>query len=196
MSKETKWSIDQTHSGITFKVRHLMIAHIKGSFKTFDASIYTNHKDFLSSKVDFWIDPASIDTGDETRDTHLRSAEFFDVANHKQITFVSTTLTALNEEGKLEIWGDLTIKGITKRVKLEAQYGGIAIDPWGKEKAGFSITLDLIRTDWGLIWNKQLDAGGFMLGEDIAITCDLELVNTSKEEQTMNLEPTQHSSSN
>lgn len=102
--KETKWSIDQSHSEITFKVRHLMIAHAKGSFKVFDASIYTNAKDFTTAEIDLWIDTSSIITGDEKRDVHLKSADFFDAEKHKQITFTSSTIGKADKDGVHEIW--------------------------------------------------------------------------------------------
>src|ERR1039457_6171407 len=125
MKNETKWSMDLAHSEVSFKVRHLMISNVKGTFKIFDASIYTNAKDFTTADIDLWIDAASISTGDVKRDEHLMSADFFDVKNHKQITFTSSTIGKADASGNHELWGELTMKGVTKNVKLNAQFGGI-----------------------------------------------------------------------
>jgi polyisoprenoid-binding protein YceI len=188
MTKDVKWSIDQAHSEITFKVKHLMIAHSNGTFKTFDANIYTANKDFETAEIDLWIDPTSIITGDAKRDTHLKGSDFFDVENHKQITFKSSTI-GKNAKGDHELWGELTIKGITKPVKLEVQFGGIVKDPYGHEKAGFTITGVIKRSDWGLVWNAPTEAGGLMVSDEVAISCDVELVNVNQKELAMELEP-------
>src|SRR5579871_925177 len=187
MTNETKWSIDQAHSEIGFKIKHLMIAHVKGSFKIFDASIYTFDKDFTTAQIDLWIDASSISTGDKQRDEHLQSTDFLDVNNHKQITFTSDGMTKAGENGMQELWGELTIKGITKNVKLNVEFGGIVDDPWGKEKAGFIAIGKINRKEWGLNWNKALEAGGIMLGEEVTISCEVELINAGQEALTMEL---------
>jgi len=189
VTTQTKWSIDQAHSEIGFRVKHLMIAHVKGAFKIFDASIYTEDKDFATAEIDLWIDASSITTGDEKRDEHLKSADFFDVQNHKQITFTSSTIEKSDPDGNHELWGELTMRGITKNVKLNAQFGGIIKDPWGNEKAGFTVTGKINRTDWGLIWNAALETGGIMVSEDVMITCEVELINVGQKEGTILLEP-------
>jgi polyisoprenoid-binding protein YceI len=186
---QTKWSIDQAHSEIAFKVRHLMIAYAKGTFKTFDASIYTSGKDFTTVEIDLWIDAASISTSDVKRDEHLRSADFFDVANHKQITFTASTIGKPDKEGNHEVWGELTIKGITKNIKLNAAFGGIATDPWKNEKAGFTVTGKLKRSDYGLIWNAALETGGVMVSDEVSITCEIEVINSGPKDSIMKLEP-------
>ena len=188
MAKETKWSIDQAHSEITFKVKHLMISHTKGSFKTYDASIYTTDKDFTTAEIDLWIDAASITTGDAKRDEHLRSADFFDVEHHKQITFTASTIGKIVHNGTHELWGELTMKGITKLVKLDVQFGGMANDPWGSEKAGFTVTGKINRSDWGLNWNKAIETGGLIVGEEISISCEIELTNVGYKDLVMILE--------
>ena len=188
MSKETKWSIDPSHSEISFKVRHLMIAHVKGSFKSFDASIYTEGTDFTTADIDLWIDAASINTGDSTRDEHLKGPDFFDVANHKQLNFTSSTIGKPDKDGNHELWGELTIKGITKNVKLMVQFGGLVKDPWANEKAGFTLTGTINRTDWGLIWNSTLEAGGIMVSEEVTISCEVELINAGKKDLVMQLD--------
>ena len=187
VTKKTKWSIDQAHSEIAFKVRHLMIAHVKGEFKTFDASIYTTAKDFTTAEIDLWIDASSITTGNEKRDEHLKSADFFDVKNHKQITFISSTVGKRDTEGNHELWGELTMIGTSKNVKLNVQFGGIIKDPWGNEKAGFTVTGKINRSEWGLVWNAAIETGGFMVSEEVAISCEIELIKTVQKDMTMEL---------
>ena len=188
VTTKTKWSIDQAHSEIDFKVRHLMIAHVKGEFKTFDASIYTTAKDFETAEIDLWIDASSIITGDAKRDEHLKSADFFDVQNHKQITFISSTIGKSDPDGNHGLWGELTMRGISKNVKLNVQFGGIMKDPWGNEKAGFTVTGKINRSDWGLIWNTSIEAGGVMVSEEVTISCEVELTNIGQKDLTMLLE--------
>ena len=185
MTKETKWSIDQDHSEVSFKLRHLMIAHVRGNFKKFEANIQTVKKDFLTADIDLWIDVASIDTGNEKRDEHLLGEEFFDVAHHKQITFMANTIEKAAEGDKHDLWGDLTIKGITKRVMMHIEFGGITNDTWGNEKAGFTISGKINRTDYGLTWNNTLETGGIMVGEEVSILCEIELINTTSKEGVM-----------
>ena len=136
---KTKWALDQSHSEISFKVRHLMIAHVKGTFKTFDASIYTYGDDFKTAEIDLWIDASSIQTNEEKRDEHLKSHDFFDVLNHKQITFTSSTIGPENADGNHELWGKLAMVGITQNVKLDVKFGGMLNDPWVNKRAGFTI---------------------------------------------------------
>ncbi|GGD80186.1 hypothetical protein GCM10011514_50250 [Emticicia aquatilis] len=189
MINQTKWSIDQAHSDITFKVRHLMIAHVKGEFKTFEANIYTSEKDFTTAEIDVWIDAASITTGDVQRDDHLKSVDFLDVINHKQITFTASTIVKAEEKGKHKLWGELTMIGVTKNVVLDVEFGGIVKDPWGNERAGFTITGKINRADWGLVWNTTIEAGGIMVSEEISINCEIELTNIGFKDLTMELQP-------
>lgn len=188
-STKTKWSVDQEHSEIGFDVKHMMIAHVKGVFKKFDASIYTVEKDFTTAEIDLWIDPSSIDTNNESRDEHLSSPDFFDVQKHKQITFVSSTIGEPDHEGNSELWGELTMVGITKNIKLNLQFGGIAHDPWGNEKAGFTVTGKINRNDWGLIWNTPLETGGMLVSEDVSIFCEIELKNLGLKDLTLEMGP-------
>lgn len=177
---KTKWSIDPAHSEIGFKVRHLMITNVKGVFKEFDASIYTTNEDFTTAEVDFWLNPASVDTGDANRDAHLKGADFFDVEHHKQIHFTSDfAVDKVDNDGSYEVWGDLTIKGIKKQVKLSIEFGGVMKDPWGNHKAGMTVNAKINRTDWGLNWNAALEAGGVLVSEEIRISCDIQLVKQS-----------------
>lgn len=180
MSVKTKWIIDPIHSEIGFKVKHLMISNVKGFFKEFEASIYTTGDDFMTAEIDFWMNPASIDTGSPDRDTHLKSADFFDVENHKEITFLSNTYEQVDGDGSYELWGDLSIKGIVKRIKLDVEFGGVVKDPWGNEKAGFTINGKVNRNDWGLNWNSALETGGLLVGNDVLISCELELLKSNE----------------
>ena len=186
---KTKWLVDQAHSEISFKVRHLMISHVKGTFKTFDASIYTTGKDFRTAEVDLWIEVSSINTGDEKRDEHLKSPDFFDVKKFKQITFISSTIEKSDADGNHELWGELTMMGITQNIKLNLQLGGILNDPWGNERAGFTVTGKINRSNWGLTWNSPIESGGLMVSDEIAISCEVELTNIGQNDLTIQLEP-------
>ena len=188
VTTQTKWSVDQAHCEIGFKVRHLMITHVKGTFKTFDASIYTNSNDFTTAEVDLWIDPTSIVTGDAKRDEHLKSKDFFDVENHKQITFTSSTMGKPDPDGNQELWGELTMLGITQNIKLNVQFGGFVKDPWGNEKAGFTVSGKINRSEWGLVWNTTIETGGLMVSDEVDISCEVELINKGQEDMTMKLE--------
>ena len=189
VTTQTRWSVDQAHCEIAFKVKHLMIANVKGVFKTFDASIYTNSNDFTTAEVDLWIDPSSIVTGDIKRDDHLKSADFFDAENYKQITFVSSSVGNADADGNYELWGELTMKGITRNVKLNAFLGGMVNDPFGNEKVGFTVSGKIERKDWGLSWNAPVEKGGILVGEDVMISCEVELTNLGQTDLTMKLDP-------
>jgi polyisoprenoid-binding protein YceI len=177
--QRVKWTIDPVHSEITFKVRHLMIAHVKGAFKTFDASIHTTGNDFITAEIDIWIDASSISTGNADRDAHLTGADFFDAEHHKQITFVCNDIEKADADGNHEVWGNLSMKGVARKIKLNVQYGGIVHDPWGNERTGFSVTGKINRSEWGLTWNKGIEAGGLMVSEEVSIICELELVKAA-----------------
>lgn len=165
-----------------------MISHVSGSFKTFEASIYTTGRDFTTAEVDLWIDAASISTGNTDRDVHLIGADFFDADTHKQITFTSSTIGKADADGNQALWGEMTIKGVTRNQKLNVVFGGIMKDPWGKEKAGFTISGKFNRSDWGLTWNTALDTGGLMVSDEVSILCELELVNVGNKDLKMELE--------
>lgn len=161
------YEIDAAHSEVGFKVKHL-VGRVPGRFKTFSGTIdYTPGKP-ETWKVDAKIDPASIDTSNEKRDGHLKSPDFFDTAKYPEMTFKSTKVTAD------KLTGDLTMHGVTKSVTLDLEVGGVTKDPWGNTKAGFSARGKLNRKDWGIIWNKTLDTGSLMLGEDIDISLEVE----------------------
>jgi polyisoprenoid-binding protein YceI len=177
ITTKTNWIIDQAHSEIGFKVRHLMISNVKGSFKTFNANITTTLKDFTTATIDLWIDVSSISTGDADRDGHLKSGEFFSVENIKQILFKSSSIGQPDKDGDRELTGELTMLGITNTVSLNVEFGGMVKDPWGNEKAGITVTGKINRKDWGLTWNAPLETGGILVSEEVSILCELELTN-------------------
>lgn len=179
MSNQTTWVLDPAHSEISFKVKHLMISNVKGIFKEAIASIHTNGDSFENAHVNAELDTNSIDTTSIDRDKHLKSADFFDAENHPRISFKSTAIKK-GSNGNLMVEGDLTIKGISKAVTLEAEIGGIAKDPWGNEKAGMSIHGKINRKDWGLNWNAALEAGGVLVGETVHISGDLQFTKQVK----------------
>lgn len=172
---KTKWAIDTTHSEILFKVKHLMITNVKGEFRTFNAEVESNGDDFTDAKVKLIIDAASIFTNNEDRDAHLRSADFFDVTNYPQINFTSTSMHKIDPEN-YKLTGILDMHGVSKEVTLDAEFGGINKDPWGNQKAGFSISGAFNRKDWGLNWNAALEAGGVLVSEEVKFSAEVQFV--------------------
>jgi polyisoprenoid-binding protein YceI len=174
----TKWSIDPIHSEILFKVKHLMISTVTGQFHKFDLNIETENNDFNSvKKIDFSADIDSIDTNNEQRNAHLKSADFFNAEQHPKVEFSGTDYEA--EKGRLR--GNLSIGGITKPVTLDVEFGGQAKDPWGGERAGFTVTGKLSRKEFGLTYNAVTEAGGVVVGDEIKITAEVQLVKQAGE---------------
>ena len=169
----TKWVLDPSHSELLFKVKHLMIANVKGEFRKFDATFEGD--DLSKARIDVKIDASSIYTNEENRDAHLKSADFFDVENFKEIHFKSRKINKLDEE-RYQLIGDLSIKGIINEVVLDAEYGGINKDPWGNEKAGFSLNGKISRKDWGLNWNAALETGGVLVSDEVRINGEVQFV--------------------
>ena len=167
------WTIDPTHSAVSFSARHLMAAKVRGSFKTFTGSINIADTPETSS-VAVSIDAASIDTGVEDRDNHLRSPDFLDVENHSELTFVSTAVREAT--GGYEVDGRLTIRGTTQPVTMAMQYFGVIADPWGNEKAIFSASTKINREDFDLTWNAPLEAGGWLVGKQVEIELEVQAV--------------------
>ena len=167
-----KWVLDPSHSELQFKVKHLMITNVTGQFNVISATIETETADFSDVKIEFTADAASINTGSEQRDGHLRSPEFFDTEKFPAITFVSDHYNAAT--GKVE--GQLTIRNITKPVTLDVEFSGTNKDPWGNEKAGFSISGKINRTDWELNWNSALETGGVLVSEEVKIAAEVQFV--------------------
>lgn len=169
----TKWALDLSHSEISFKVKHMMIANVKGSFKEFDIDVTTNGDNFNDAEINFQMKAASVDTGDANRDGHLRSADFFDADNFPLVTFAGTSFKGSGDEYVLT--GDLTIRGVTKTVNLDVEFGGILNDPWGNTKAGFTLNGKISRKEYGLVWNAALESGGVLVGDEVKIICEVEL---------------------
>lgn len=175
MSK-TKWAIDPTHSEIGFKIKHLMITNVNGNFGQFSANVETeSENDFRNASINFEADINSVNTGNEQRDTHLKSAEFFDAEKFPKIKFVSTKTEAAGGS-KYQVHGDLTMRGVTKPISFEADFSGLAKDPWGNNKAGFEISGKINRKDFGLTWNAPLEAGGVMVSDEVKIHGEVQLV--------------------
>jgi polyisoprenoid-binding protein YceI len=173
MGTKTKWVLDPSHSELIFKVKHLMIANVKGEFRKFTATM--EGEDIASSKVLVNVDTTSIFTNEESRDGHLKSADFFDVENHKEMTFVSNSFKKVDDEN-YKLTGTLTIKGVSKEVVFDVEFGGINKDPWGNEKAGFSLNGKINRKDWGLNWNAALETGGVLVSEEVRISGEVQFV--------------------
>jgi polyisoprenoid-binding protein YceI len=174
-TQETKWAIDPSHSKVAFKVKHLMISNVLGNFKEFEGAATTDGDDFSSAQISFSLNASSIDTEMTDRDAHLRSADFFDAENYPKISFSGNGLKDLGDD-MYELTGELTIKDVTKSVTLSVEFGGIMPDPWGNVKAGFSVNGKINRKDFGLNWNAALEAGGVLVGEEVKISADIELV--------------------
>jgi polyisoprenoid-binding protein YceI len=170
-----KWVIDPAHSEIQFKVRHLMISTVTGSFTDYQADVESEEDDLLNSKVVFTARLDSITSNNADRDAHLKSPDFFDAANHPEIKFVKTKVKAIDKDN-FELYGDLTVKGTTKNIKLDVEFGGIVQDPWGNTKAGFTITGKINRKDFGLTWSAVTEAGGLVVGDEVKINCGVELL--------------------
>ena len=153
-----------------------LYANVSGSFNLFSADAETEGEDFTKATVEFSTDTASVSTNNEQRDEHLKSADFFDAANFPKITFKATKYENIDNDGSYEMTGDLTIKGITKPVKLSVEFGGVVKDPWGNTKAGFTINGKINRKDFGLNWNAVLETGGVMVSEEVRISSEIQLI--------------------
>jgi polyisoprenoid-binding protein YceI len=171
-----RFESDPTHSSVAFWIRHMVVAKVRGHFNKFDVVIDLDEKDVSRSTVDVKIDTASIDTGVEQRDNHLRSPDFFDVAKYPELRFTSKRVEDLGG-GQLRVVGDLTMHGITKEVALEVENAGRAKDPWGGSRAGFSARATLDRKDFGLGWNAVLEAGGVLVGDKVSIEIEVEALH-------------------
>jgi polyisoprenoid-binding protein YceI len=172
---QTNWLIDQTQSHIEFKISPLIFAAVKGTFSKFGATIYTDAKDFKTAKINFWMDADSLSTGDTERDDHIKSGDFFNTKTHKQITFISSGIKKTDLANNYELRGELTIKGLSEKVTLNAQFNGILKDGSEIEHAQFIISGKINRIDWGLTWNESTKTGGLMESADVDISCIIEL---------------------
>ena len=169
----TKWVIDPSHSEIEFKVRHLMISNVTGSFKSFEGEVETDGDDFSNAKISFSAKVDSITTGNEQRDGHLKTGDFFELEKYPEVLFTAKGLKKKSDD-EYEIEGDLTIRGVTKKVKLSVEAGGIVKDPWGQTKAGFSVKGKINRKDFGLNWGAVTEAGGVVVSDEVRLSAELE----------------------
>jgi len=171
----TKWIIDPTHSEIHFKVRHLMVSWVTGSFKHFNAVFETEGDDITTAKVHFTAEVNSISTNNDQRDAHLRTGDFFDAENHPQVVFEGHKLEQIDSD-LYKLYGTLTMRGVSKKIALNVEFGGIAQDPWGNTRTGFSITGKINRKDYGVNFSMVSETGGVLLGEDVSINANVEFI--------------------
>jgi polyisoprenoid-binding protein YceI len=171
----TLWKIDTAHSEVQFKVKHLMITTVTGYFKTFDLEVETESDDFTTaSRVEFTADINSIDTNNQQRDTHLKSADFFDAENHGELRFQGKRYEQSGDSARLH--GDLTIRGTTRPVTVNVDFAGIVVDPYGQTKAGFTVEGKVSRKEFGLTWNAVTEAGQVVVSDEIRVHCEIQLV--------------------
>jgi polyisoprenoid-binding protein YceI len=169
------WNLDPTHSEVQFKVKHLVISTVTGSFNQFESHLSKENENWENANVNFSVDVNSIDTNNVDRDGHLKSADFFDVANHPNMTFISTEFK-MTSENIYNVTGNLTIKGVTQEVTLIATFGGEMVDPYGNHKAGFEVTGEISRESFGLTWNAVTEAGGVVVGNNVKLTFNVQYV--------------------
>ena len=170
----TAWKVDTAHSTIGFAVKHMMFTTVKGRFTDVSGAIEIDDDNPSGGRAEITVPAASIDTGDAKRDAHLRSADFFDVEKFPSLTFRSTRIEGTAQ--RFTLWGDLTIHGVTRPIALDVAFEGRGKDPWGGERAGYSASATLNRRDFGLLWNAALETGGLLVGDEVKITLDLQLV--------------------
>ena len=171
----TKWVLDPTHSELGFKIKHLMISSVSGSLKSFQAEVETDGEDFSTAQISLSADMASISTNNDLRDAHLRNSDFFEVEKYPELKFTSTRLEKTDSD-TFTLFGNLTIKGVTRPVKLNVEFNGVTKDPWGGERAGFVVTGKINRSEWGVNFNSVLETGGVALSEEVRIFSELQLV--------------------
>ena len=175
VTDRTTWTIDPTHSSVEFSVRHLMISTVKGRFADVQGTVVLDEANPAASSADITIQVASIDTREPQRDAHLKSADFFDVEQYPTLTFRSTGVRNQTKDG-LTLLGDLSLHGVTREVALDVTREGRVRDPWGNERAGYSATTKIKRSDFGLTWNQLLETGGLAVSDDVKISLDVQLV--------------------
>jgi polyisoprenoid-binding protein YceI len=177
---KTKWLLDPMHSELQFKIKHLMISNVSGAFKNFHAEVETEEEDFSTAEINLVAEMDSISTNNEQRDAHLRTSDFFEVEKYPELKFKSTKIEKTGSD-IFALHGELTLKGVTKPAKLNVEFNGTTKDPWGVERAGFVVTGKINRADWGVSFNKALETGGVMLGDEIKINSEIELVKQEVE---------------
>ena len=175
---QTEWAFDKSHSKVGFSVTHLLIAEVEGTFKNFEGKVVTNNDSFENAGITLKADINSIYTDNEKRDNHLKSDDFFNADKYPEMTFKSKEFKKIDDRN-YELIGDLTIRDVTKEVKLDVVMNGLITDPWGNTRAGFKLTGELNRFDYNLKWNKALEAGGLVVGETVKIIANIELIKQS-----------------
>lgn len=170
---KSKWVVDATHSSIDFSIRHMMIAKVKGTFHNFEAQIEADPADLTTADITVAVDLNSIDTRNTDRDAHLRSADFFDIENNPKMTFQTTQIVKTGD-GEYDVTGNLTLHGVTRPETFSVTFEGAGKDPWGNEKAGFSATGSIKRSDYGLTYNAALETGGVLIGDEVKISIEIE----------------------
>ena len=173
--KTTKWLLDPAHSELTFKIKHLMISNVSGAIRNFSAKATTEGTDFSKANINLTAEMNSISTNNEQRDAHLRNSDFFEVEKFPQLKFTSTRIEQTDDES-FNLYGNLTMKDVTKPVKLTMEFNGIMKDPYGQEKAGFLVSGKIKRSDWGINLNVPLETGGLMLGEEVRIQSEVQFI--------------------
>lgn len=172
---KTTWKIDELHSDVQFKIKHLVISTVTGSFTKFTAEAETDGDSFEGGKVRFTADVNSISTGNEQRDGHLKSPDFFDATNHPTLDFISENVVK-SGDSNYKVYGNLTMRGTTKPVVLDVEFGGNAKDPYGNFKAGFDVSGKINRSDFGLTWNSMTEAGGVVVSDEVKIAANVQMV--------------------
>lgn len=176
--KTTTWTVDQSHSEVQFKVKHLVITTVTGSFTDFSGKVQAG-EDFANADISFEINAGSVSTNNEQRDGHLKSADFFEVEKYPKIVFKGNSLTRKSND-EFELKGELTIKGVTRPVTLAVEYGGVTTDPWGAVKAGFEIKGVINRKDFGLTWSATTEAGGLVVSDDVRLAINVQFVKQAE----------------
>jgi polyisoprenoid-binding protein YceI len=175
---QTTWSVDKSHSKVGFSVTHLVITDVEGYFKNYDATITTKDDDLTTANVDFTINTSSIFTDNNDRDNHLRSDDFFNAEKYPQMIFKGKSLKKVGDK-KYKLIGDFTIRDVTKQITLDVTYNGTVKDPWGNTKAGFKVTGEIDRFDYNLKWDKSIETGSLVVGKEVELVIDLQLVKKS-----------------
>lgn len=178
LTAQTNWQVDKSHSKVGFSVSHLVITDVDGFFKDYDANVTTNGDDFSTANIQFTVNTGSIFTDNDGRDKHLRSDDFFNAEKFPQMTFKGKSMRKVGDN-KYKLVGDLTIRDITKEVELDVRYNGMAKDPWGNTKAGFKVSGQINRFDYNLKWNTAIETGALVVGREVKLNIDMQLVKKS-----------------
>lgn len=173
-AQSTKWIQDASHSTVGFTVKHMLVSSVRGNFKDYKITVLSDKEDFSDAKIEVVINTSSVNTDNGDRDNHLRSDDFFNAEKYPTMVFKGKSMKKVGKN-KYKLTGDLTIRDVTKTVTLDVEFGGKVKDPWGNTKTGFTIAGDINRFDYGLKWSKAVEAGGLVVGDNVHISCDVEL---------------------